>query len=207
MDNSSSHQTKQKLEGHNSGRGGGSYLEDGVHDAGKRPVVGVFWNGEDVQAPFVEVLQLLGQQLLLIGLDAEARDAAAGERGPVGDLLDPADLCHQLLLLLLLLLSRLGRWWRDLHLILFVWGRWKWKMFCCCGFKFPFSLIQSLGFNLLLNTNHVQRVGCPRTKVHYRNTCSWLVPEGFIVSLVHSSSVPPFIGSFTLPVLQQQSLP
>lgn len=82
--------------------------------------MGVLRNSKDVQAPLVEVLQLLGQQLLLIGLDTEARDAAAGERGPMGDLLDPADLCHQLLLLLLLLLSRLGRRRRDLHLILFV---------------------------------------------------------------------------------------
>lgn len=97
-----------------------SYLEDGVHDAGKRPVVGVLRNSKDVQAPLVEVLQLLGQQLLLIGLDAEARDAAAGERGPMGDLLHPTDLCHQLLLLLFLLLSRLGCRRRDLHLILFV---------------------------------------------------------------------------------------
>lgn len=99
--------TPKTLEGSSSVKGDISYLEDGVHDAGKRSVVGVFRHGEDVQTPFVEVLQLLGQQLLLVSLDAEARDAAAGERGPVGDLLDPADLCHQLLLLLLLLLSRL----------------------------------------------------------------------------------------------------
>lgn len=81
-----------------------SYLEDGVHDAGQGPVVRVLGHGEDVQAPLVEVLQLFGQQLLLVGLDAEARDAAAGERRAVGDLLHPADLSHQLLLLLLLLL-------------------------------------------------------------------------------------------------------
>lgn len=99
--------TPKTLEGSSSVKGDVPYLEDGVHDAGKRSVVGVFRHGEDVQTPFVEVLQLLGQQLLLVGLDAEARDAAAGERGPVGDLLDPADLCHQLLLLLLLLLPRL----------------------------------------------------------------------------------------------------
>lgn len=53
-------------------RSDGSYLEDGVHDAGKRPVVGVFGNGEDVQTPFVEVLQLLRQQLFFISLDTEA---------------------------------------------------------------------------------------------------------------------------------------
>lgn len=82
--------------------------------------MGVLRHGEDVQAPLVEVLQLLGQQLLLICLDAESRDAAAGERGPMGDLLYSADLCHQLLLLLLLLLPRLGCWRRDLHLVLFV---------------------------------------------------------------------------------------
>lgn len=79
----------------------GAYLEDGVHDAGKRSVVRVLRNSEDVQTPLVEILQLLGQQLLLIGLDAKARDAAAGERGPMRDLLDPTDLCHQLLPLLL----------------------------------------------------------------------------------------------------------
>lgn len=108
LDKSTCVVTPKTLEGSGSvKRGGISYLEDGVHDASKRSVVGVFRHGEDVQAPFVEVLQLLGQQLLLVGLDAEARDAAAGERRPVGDLLDPADLCHQLLLLLLLLLSRL----------------------------------------------------------------------------------------------------
>lgn len=82
--------------------------------------MGVLRNSEDVQAPLIEVFQLLRQQLLLIGLDAEAGDAAAGERGPVGDLLNPTDLCHQLLLLLLLLLSRLGRRGWDLHLILLV---------------------------------------------------------------------------------------
>lgn len=41
---------------------------------------------------------------------------------------------------------------------------------------------------------------------HYRNTCSWLAPEGFINSLFHSSSVPPFICSFMLPVLHLWSL-
>lgn len=79
--------------------------------------MGVLRNSEDVQTPLVEVLQLLGQQLLLVGLDTEAGDAAAGERGPMGDLLDSTDLRHQLLLLLL---SRLGCRRRDLHLILFV---------------------------------------------------------------------------------------
>lgn len=82
--------------------------------------MGVLRHGEDVQAPFVEILQLLGQQLLAVSLDTKARDAAAGQRGPVRDLFDPADLRHQLLLLLLLLLSCLRRWRRDLHFILFV---------------------------------------------------------------------------------------
>lgn len=85
-----------------------SYLKDGVHDAGERPVARVLGHGKYVQAPLVEVLQLLGQQLLLVRLDAKARNAAAGQRWPVGHLLDPTDLGHQLLLLLLLLLSRLG---------------------------------------------------------------------------------------------------
>lgn len=100
----------------------GSYLEDGIHNAGKRPVVGVLWDSEDVQAPFVEILQFLGQQLLTVRLNTKPRDAAAGQRRPMGDLFDPADLRHQLLLLLLLLLPCLRCWWRDLHLILFVWG-------------------------------------------------------------------------------------
>lgn len=84
--------------------------------------MGVLWNSENVQAPFVEILQFLGEQLLTVGLHTKARDAAAGERRPVGDLLHPADLSHQLLLLLLLLLPCLRCRRRDLHLILFVWG-------------------------------------------------------------------------------------
>ena len=60
-----------------------------------------------------------------------------------------------------------------------------------------------LGFNLLLN----KKSDClRRTQVHCRNTCSWFVPEGFTDSLLHSSSVPPFICSFMLPVLHLQSL-
>lgn len=36
-----------------------THLEDGVHDAGERPVVGVPGHVEDVEAPLVEVFQFL----------------------------------------------------------------------------------------------------------------------------------------------------
>lgn len=36
-------------------------LEDGVHDAGERPVVGELSHSEDVDAPLVDALQLLFQ--------------------------------------------------------------------------------------------------------------------------------------------------
>lgn len=37
----------------------GTDLKDGVHDARERPVVGVLGNFEDIQSPFVDVLQVL----------------------------------------------------------------------------------------------------------------------------------------------------
>lgn len=37
----------------------GTDLKDGVHDACERPVVGVLRHPEDVQAPFIDVLQVL----------------------------------------------------------------------------------------------------------------------------------------------------
>lgn len=63
-------------------------------------------------------MQYLGEEVLLVGLDTKAGDAAVGQTGTVRHLLDPADLGHQLLLLLLL--TRLGRGRRDLHLVLLV---------------------------------------------------------------------------------------
>lgn len=35
------------------------YLEDGVHDAAERPVVGELCHSEDVKTPLVQILQLL----------------------------------------------------------------------------------------------------------------------------------------------------
>ena len=59
----------------------------------------------------------VGQLVLRLRLDAEARDAGVGEAGRVLQLLHPADLGHRLgLLLLLLLVLRAG----HLHLMLLV---------------------------------------------------------------------------------------
>lgn len=41
-------------------------------------------------------------------------------------------------------------------------------------------------------------VGCQRTQVHHRNTCSWLVPEGFIDSFIHHLSLHSFVHSCSL---------
>ena len=37
----------------------GTDLKDGVHDARERSVVGMFGHYEDIQSPFVDVLQVL----------------------------------------------------------------------------------------------------------------------------------------------------
>lgn len=58
----------------------------------------------------------LGQQALVLGVDAEARDAAGGQAWAVRQLLHSADLRHGTPLLLLLL-----RWRRqDLHIVWFL---------------------------------------------------------------------------------------
>lgn len=64
----------------------------------------------------------------------------------------------------------------------------------------------SLCCNMLLNKKPEGCMGSLRTQVRYKNTCTRLVPEKFIDSVIHSSSVPSFICSFMLPSLHLQSL-
>lgn len=94
--------------------------------------MGVIGHSEDIQAPFVDVLQILRQQLLLVRLDPKPIAGAPRDARRVADLPHPADLSHHptLLLLLLLLLalpslpfSRLRNWTWKLQLILLVWRK------------------------------------------------------------------------------------
>lgn len=106
----------------------------------------------------------------------------------MGDLLDTADLRHQLLLLLLLLLPHLGRWRRDLHFILFVWGRRRFIVPIRFLWGFLFFRMFQLSLTecrlvLIYYSIHVQCGGCWG---HCSITWSWLVPMGFTISLIQS---------------------
>lgn len=113
-----------------------------MHHDGQRPISRILRDFENIKAPFIDVLQLLqrtqeeqvgqgdvffrsvcacnqthvGQFLLFLRLDAEARNVGVGEAGGVLQLLDAADLRHGLIFSLLLSLRL-----RHLNFMLLVW--------------------------------------------------------------------------------------
>lgn len=97
------------------------YLEDSVHDAAERSVVGEFCYFKDIKAPLVQIFQLLvrdnkhissctnketyirekteepadlGKLVLVVRVDTEAWHGGAGEAGAVGQFPHPTDVAH-----------------------------------------------------------------------------------------------------------------
>lgn len=97
------------------------YLEDSVHDAAERSVVGEFCYFKNIKAPLVQIFQFLvrdnkniysctkketyirekteeladlGELVLVVRVDTEAWHGGAGEAGAVGQLPHPTDVAH-----------------------------------------------------------------------------------------------------------------
>lgn len=114
------------------------YLEDGVHDAAERSVVGEFCYFKDIKAPLVQIFQFLvrdnkhiysctnketyirekteepadlGELVLVVRVDTEAWHGGAGEAGAVGQFPHPTDVAHGFVF---------QGGGRDLHLVLLV---------------------------------------------------------------------------------------